>query len=127
MPIQRLVVVPFMPLTELAAHEQQLVAGMPIHPGVEHPEIGELLPLVPRHFIEKRSFPMNNFVVTEHENEILLESIEQRKGDITLMKTSMNGIELHVSEEIVHPTHVPFESEPEPAQVGRSSDAGLGG
>src|SRR5437868_15081590 len=116
MPIEGLIVVPFVPLAEFAAHEEQLLAGMPIHPGVEHPEIGELLPFVARHFIEKGFFSMHDLVVAEHENEIFLESIEQGKGDVALMKTPMNGIELHVTKEVVHPTHVPFEPEPKPAQ-----------
>src|SRR5437868_11714090 len=99
MPIERLVMVPFMPLAEFASHEEQLLAGVPIHPGVEHPEIGKLLPLVPWHFIEKRSFAVDDLVVAEDENEILLESVEERKGDIALVKTPMDGIELHISEE----------------------------
>ena len=119
--------VPFVPLAEFAAHEEQLFPGMPIHPGVEHPEIGKLLPLVPRHFVEKRSFPVHDLVVAEHQNEILLEGIEQGKGDVALMKTPMDGIELHVAEEIVHPTHVPFKPEPEPAQVSWPGNAGPGG
>src|SRR5436305_10847241 len=127
MPIERLIVVPFVPLAEFAAHEEQLLPGMPIHPGIEHPEIGELLPLVPRHFIEQRSFPIDDLVVAKHDNEILLESVDQRKGDAALMKAPMDGIELHVAEEIVHPTHVPFKPEPEPTQVSRPGDTGPGG
>src|SRR5438270_4920315 len=113
-PIERLIVVPFVPLAEFATHEEQLFPGMPIHPGVKHPEIGEFLPLVARHFIEQRSFPMHDLVMAEYEDEILLESVEQGKGDVALMKAPMDGIKLHIAEEIVHPTHVPFEPEPEP-------------
>ena len=116
-----------MPLAELAPHEEQLLARMTVHPGIEHPEIGKLLPLVAWHLIEKRSFPMDNLVVAEHQNKILLKSVEQGKSDVTLMETPVDGIELHVSEEIVHPTHVPFETEPESAQVGRPGDAGPSG
>src|SRR6266550_6200836 len=123
-PIERLIVVPFVPLAEFAAHEEQLFPRMPIHPSIEHPEIGEFLPLVARHFIEKRSFPMHDLVVAKHEDEILLKSIDQGKGDAALMKTAMDGIKLHVTEEIVHPTHVPFEPEPKPAEVSRPGDTG---
>src|SRR5437588_9883183 len=115
-----------MPLAELTPHEEQFFPGMPIHPAVEHSEIGELLPFVARHFIEKRFFSMHDLVVAEHENEIFLESIEQGKRDAALMKTPMNGIELHVTKEVVHPAHVPFEAEPEPAQVSRPGDTGPG-
>ena len=70
---------------------------------------------------------MYDLVVAEDENEILLESVEQGKGDVALVKAPMNGIELHISEEIVHPTHVPFESEPESAEVGGPGHTGPGG
>src|SRR5437763_7350119 len=98
MPIERLIVVPFVPLAEFAAHEEQFLPRMPIHPGIEHAEIGELLPLVPRHFIEQRSLPIDDLVVAKHENEILLESVEERKSDVALMKAPMDGIELYVAE-----------------------------
>src|SRR5437588_12168127 len=97
MPIESLIVVPFMPLAELTPHEEQFFPGMPIHPGVEHPEIGELLPFVPRHFIEKRFFSMHDLVVAEHENEIFLESIEQRKRDAALMKSPVDGMKVTVT------------------------------
>src|SRR5919201_2020434 len=42
-------VVPFVPLTEFATHEEQFLAGLAAHPGVEHPQVGKLLPFVSRH------------------------------------------------------------------------------
>src|SRR5216110_505116 len=43
LPVELAVVVPFAALAEFAAHEKQLLAGMPIHPGEEHSQIRELL------------------------------------------------------------------------------------
>src|ERR1700741_5579021 len=40
-PIELNIVVPFVPLAEFAAHEEQLFAGLPVHPRYKHPEIGE--------------------------------------------------------------------------------------
>ena len=65
--------------------------------------------------------------MAEHENEIFLESVEQREGDVAVMKAAINRVEAHVFEEVVHPTHVPFETEPEPTQISRARDAGPGG
>jgi hypothetical protein len=48
-PVETCVVVPFVALAEFAAHEEQLFAGMPVHPRQEHPKIGELLPFVAGH------------------------------------------------------------------------------
>jgi hypothetical protein len=49
LPVKACIVVPFVPLTEFAAHEEQLFAGMPVHPREKHSEIGKLLPFVTRH------------------------------------------------------------------------------
>ena len=36
----------------------------------------------------------------------------------------VNRVDAHVFQEIVHPAHVPFETEPEPAQISRTRHAG---
>src|SRR5204863_6085560 len=100
---------------------------MPKHPRIKHPQSGELLPDIARHFGKERAFPIDNFVVTQHQNELLLKSVEQREGDISLMETAENRIELHVSEEVVHPAHVPFKAEPKSAEIGWSRNTGPGG
>ena len=124
MPIEAAVVVPFVPLTEFAAHEKQLLARMPEHPGVEHSEVSELLPLIARHPIEKRSFPMHDFIVAKNQNEMFLISVKEREGDAALMKAPVNRIERHVMKKIVHPSLVPLEAETEPAQMSRPRNAG---
>src|SRR6476659_4159896 len=43
------------------------------------------------------------------------------------MKPPIDRVERHVMEEVVHPAHVPFESEAEAAKIGRSRHAGPGG
>src|SRR5260370_5593081 len=50
-PIDALVVIPFLPLADFAPHEEQLFAGVRVHPGVEHAEVSELLPWIARHFV----------------------------------------------------------------------------
>ena len=70
LPIEIDVVVPFVPLAEFAAHEQQLFAGLPVHPRQKHPEIGELLPFVARHLGKERTLAVNDFVVAQHQNEM---------------------------------------------------------
>ena len=69
--------VPFVPLAKFAAHEEELFAGMPVHPGQKHPEIGELLPIVAGHLRQQRALAVNNFIVAEHQNKVLLKSIKQ--------------------------------------------------
>ena len=75
----------------------------------------------------QRTFAVHHFVVAENENEVLLKSVHDREGHVTVMKPPIDRIERHVVQEIVHPTHVPFEAEPEAAQISRPRNAGPGG
>src|SRR5690242_14102239 len=61
--------------------------------------------------------------MAKHKNEIFLERVQQRKRDVTVVIAPVNRIDAHVMQEIVHPTHVPFEPEPKAAKVGRTGDA----
>src|SRR5437764_13779359 len=112
--------VPLPPLPEFAAHKEKLFPGMPEHPCIKHPQIGELLPDIPRHFGKQRAFPIDNFIVTQHQNEMLLKSVDERKRNISLMEPREDRTELHVSEEVVHPGHVPLEAEPESTNMSWS-------
>src|ERR1700688_549247 len=51
MPIDTLIVIPFFPLADFAPHEQQFFAGVRVHPGIKHSDIGKLLPWIARHFV----------------------------------------------------------------------------
>ena len=62
-PVQALVEVPFLPLPEFAPHEEQLLAGVAPHVRIEEPQVGELLPDIPRHLVEQRSLAMHHLVV----------------------------------------------------------------
>src|ERR1700737_3619019 len=125
-PVKALVVVPLRPLPEFATHKEQFLAGVSVHPGVEHSEIRKLLPGVSRHLVDKRSLAMNDFVMAQHQNEMLVEGVDQRKGRIALMKSAMDRLAAHVHQVVVHPTHVPLESKPKSAEIGGSGDAGPG-
>src|SRR6516225_1693827 len=111
MPVEALIMIPFRPLAEFPSHEEQLFAGMRIHPAIEHSEVRKFLPGVPRHLVDHRAFAINHFVMAQHEDEILMKGVDQRKGRISLMVSAMDGFVAHVVQEIVHPSHVPFQSE----------------
>ena len=63
MPIQALLHVPLLPLSELAAHEDQLLARLREHPAIEEPQVGELLPVVARHLRDQRALSVHDLVV----------------------------------------------------------------
>src|SRR5580700_3571297 len=119
MPVEPLIVVPLLDLPEFAAHEEEFFSGMSIHPREEHSEIGKFLPFVARHLHEERAFAVHDFIVTEHQNKMFLKSVKQRERDVAVMKPAVNRIEAHVLQKVVHPTHVPFEAEPESAEISR--------
>jgi hypothetical protein len=79
-PVQAVRFGPFAALGEFLAHEEELLAGMRVLIGVEKTEIGELLPHVAGHFMEKRIFSVDDFIVREGKLEIFGEGVEKRKG-----------------------------------------------
>src|SRR2546428_4796597 len=85
MPIEARVVAPFAPLPELRTHEEQLLAGVPVHVSVKQPEIGKLLPEVSWHFIEQCALPVDDLIVGERQNEVLVEGINQAEGEGAVM------------------------------------------
>src|ERR1051326_4546853 len=119
--------VPFFPLTDLAAHEQEFLAWLAVHPRVKHPEIGKFLPFISRHLLDQRPFAVDDFIVTQNQNEVFLKGIDQKESDVSLVITPEYRVERHVFEKVVHPTHVPFEPESEAAEIGRAGNAGPGG
>ena len=50
-PIQTFRFIPFAPLSELATHEQKLLAGMRPHVTVQRAQVRKLLPFVARHLV----------------------------------------------------------------------------
>ena len=60
---------------------------------------------------------MDHFVMTQHQHEMLMVGVEHREGDLTLMMLPVDRRTGNVAERIVHPTHVPLESEPQPPLV----------
>src|ERR1017187_4377664 len=105
MPVETLIVVPFLDLSEFAAHEEEFFSGMPVHPCEEHSEIGKFLPFIAWHLHQGRAFAVHDFIVAEHENKMFLKSVEQRERDVAVMKPAINRIETHVLKKVVHPAH----------------------
>ncbi len=79
-PLEALIMLPFAPLTELASHEQQLLAGMAPHVTVEQTQVGEALPEIAGHLISQRAFAVHHFVVRKRQREVLAEGVDQAEG-----------------------------------------------
>ena len=62
-PFEAFLVRPLAPLSELPAHEQELLARMRPHVAVECAQVGELLPVVARHLADQRALAVDDLVV----------------------------------------------------------------
>ena len=110
-PVELAVVVPLAVLTELAAHEEQLLAGVSPHPAEQQAHVGELLPAVPRHLADERAFPVDHLVVGDRQRETLGERVPDGEREAAVVVAPVDRVVRHVVERIVHPAHVPLHGE----------------
>jgi hypothetical protein len=126
MPVETVGFAPFVALGKFLAHEEKFLAGMGILIGVEEPEVGELLPHIAGHFVEKRVFSVDDFVVREGKKEILGESVEQGESELVVFVFAMDGVVGEIFQGVVHPAHVPFETETQASKINGARDGGPG-
>ena len=96
-PLQAGVEVPLVPLAEVAAHEQQLLARMRPHVAVQQPQVGELLPQVAGHLVQQRALAVDHFVVRHRQHEVLVEGVDQAEGQLVVVVAAVDRIVLHVA------------------------------
>ena len=126
-PVERALLAPLGLLRELAAHEQQLLAGVRPHERVERAQVGHLLPLVARHLGQQRALAVHDLIVAERQDEVLGEGVDEAERQLVVVPAPVDRILLEVRQRVVHPAHVPLEAEAEAAEVGRPRDARPGG
>ena len=51
---------------------------------------------------------MNHLVVGEHQNEVLAVGVNHAERQLAVVMAAEIGIALHISQEVVHPAHVPL-------------------
>ena len=83
-------------------------------------QIGEALPVIARHAAKERKFAVHDFVMRDRQDEIFRKRVDQAKGHLVVMVASVDRIFLHVMQRVVHPAHIPFMGEAEPA-FGRAA------
>ncbi len=123
MPVQRAVVAPLRALRELLAHEEQLLAGMRPHVGVQAAQVGELLPAVAGHLVDQRALAVDDLVVRQRQDEVLAERVDERERQLVVVVAAVDRVLLEVVQRVVHPAHVPLESEAQAAEIRRARDA----
>ena len=118
-PLKLGVGVPLVELTDLTAHEHQLLAGMSDHIGYKATDALELLVVAAGHFIDERTLAVNDLVVRDGQHEVLGERVNHAEGKGVVMIISPQGIERNVGKHIVHPAHVPLVVEAETQSLDR--------
>src|SRR4029077_11406412 len=84
-PVDASVVLPLVVLPDLPTHEEQLASGMRPHPAEQRTQVGELLPAVTWHLREQRALSVRHLVVAERKDEVLVERVQQREGQLVVM------------------------------------------
>src|SRR5215510_14018219 len=113
MPVETRLVVPLPPLAKLSAHKEKFFAGLGIHIAQQESEVGVLLPIVPWHFAEECPLAIDNFIVRQGQDKIFVEGVEEAKSERIMVELTIERILAHVVQHIMHPAHIPFQSEPE--------------
>ena len=126
-PVERAVVIPFAPLAEFPAHEEELLAGLGEHQPVERAKVREFLPALSRHFPEQGTLAVHHLVVGERQHEVLVIGIEYPEREQIVVKFAVDGVFFHVFERIVHPAHVPLHAETQTPRIHGSRDHRPGG
>src|SRR5262249_30016285 len=92
--------------------------------GEQETKISKLLPHVAWHFVEERVFAVDDLVVGEGQHEILGEGVDKGEGNFVVLVFAIDGIRREVFKGVVHPAHIPFETEAETAEIGGAGDTG---
>ena len=92
------------------------------HETVIGAQVCKPLPFVARHAAEDRAFAVHDFVMRQRQNEILRKRVMQAEQDVAVMVLPVHRILADIFQRVVHPAHVPFEAEAEPAILDRLRD-----
>ena len=79
------------------------------HKAVGRPKVGKLgLEGLSRHLVDHGSLAVNYLVVGEHQNKVLAVGVNHAERQLAVVVAAEVGIALHISQEVVHPAHVPL-------------------
>src|SRR5581483_11828987 len=60
-------------------------------------------------------------------DEILCERVKQRKREVVVVILTVDGVLGEVEKRVMHPAHIPFQAEAQPAEVGGARNSTPGG
>ena len=110
-PVQFSLLTPLSQLSEFLSHKQKFLTRMAEHKRIAGFQILEFFLRLSRHLIDHRAFQMHDLIMGEHENVILGERIRHGESHLVVIIFSEIRIQLHVIQEVMHPSHIPFHGE----------------
>ncbi|EJX05502.1 hypothetical protein EVA_06390 [gut metagenome] len=108
-PVKLSLLAPLPKLSKLLSHKQKLLARMAKHKGVGCFQVLKFIIQLPRHFVQHRTFQVYHLIMGDHQNVFLTVGICHGEGHLIMIEFTEIGIQLHVLQKVVHPTHVPFQ------------------
>ena len=119
-PIQLAFIMPFIDLAQLCTHKDQFFTRVHQNIRVERPHTGSFQCFIAGHLSHQRAFHMHHLIVGHRKHKILRKGIHKGKRHVPMIVLSEIGIELDVMGHIVHPAHIPFQIESQPAGIHRA-------
>ena len=92
MPVQTALVVPFVPLAEFTAHEQQFLAGVSIQVAEQRPQVGHFQPGVSRHFVQQGPLAIDHLVMGQREYVVFAEGVPDAEGQLVVVIFTVYGV-----------------------------------
>ena len=87
--------------------------------GIEYTKVVEFIVVIAGHFPDQRTFSVHHLVVAQGQNKILGKRVGHRERERVVVSLTVQRIERHIPQHIVHPAHVPLEQEPQsPVVIG---------
>ena len=91
-PVEVGVVIPLGPLAEFAPHKEELFAGHCVLVAVQHPQVGELLPVIAGHLREESPFAVHDFIVRQRQNKVLREGVHHAEREFILVERAVEQV-----------------------------------
>ena len=108
-PVKLPLLTPLPQLPEILSHKQQLLTRMSHHKCISDFQVFEFVLQFTWHLTEHGAFQMNHLIMRKHQHIFLTVSICNGKGHLVVIILAEIRIQLHIFQEIIHPSHVPFQ------------------
>ena len=106
---------PLLELAEFLSHEQQLFARMSEHVAVSGFQVLKLVLSQPGHLVDHRALQMHNLIMRQYKDVLLTVGITHGERHLMVIIFAEIWVKLHIFQEIVHPPHIPFQTESQTA------------